>query len=119
MKRLIPFAIAAFVACSRVGPDDDVVGLGNAANDARNPVAACGYCGVVGGRNDVKHLCSDSAAAWSEMVSCICSDGCAADCASDWCARLDDVAYADASTACNDCAITSCWSEVLSCSGAM
>lgn len=81
-------------------------------------VSACGFCADVGGKNDVKKLCTQSKQAWDTMVEAICSTKCAPECSADWCARLGDVTYSNASAACNDCAVAKCWPEISSCSSA-
>lgn len=83
-----------------------------------HPVASCGYCADAAGKNDVKHLCAASAAAWDAMVKCICADSCAGPCGADWCARLSDVAYTNASDACEACVEAACWPELIVCGGA-
>lgn len=101
-------------------PEIGAAGLeGLAKPGGRQHGAACGFCADVAGKNDLKHLCPDSKTAWDGMVNCVCMDKCSAECGADWCARLGDVAYSDASDACNNCAISKCWAQLSACSDAM
>jgi hypothetical protein len=94
-----------------------------------HPAASCVFCADTGGKNDVKHLCSQSAAAWKNLETCLCQTHCASVCGNDWCARLGDVNYPNASDECNACAIApdippdagtaGCYDELVGCSDAM
>lgn len=89
--------------------------------------STCGFCADVGGKNDLKKLCSLSSAAWDAMAACICQKRCALECGSDWCAQLGSANYKNASDACNACATapngdggpgSGCIDEVLACADA-
>src|SRR5262245_10326134 len=125
MKSSIPVAISFLslltFACNHL--EEDVGRLDVAMSDAvrkeGHPLASCVFCADVGGRNDVKKLCPASVQAWNDLVACACSTACAGPCGADWCARVNDVAYTNASDACNDCSIAACAAELSTCSSAM
>ena len=83
-----------------------------------HPAASCVHCADTSGKNDAKHLCPASADAWDALIECTCAGPCSALCGADWCARLDDPNYTNASDDCNDCAVSWCWAEILGCSSA-
>jgi hypothetical protein len=106
--------------CADAGVDacDEDGGPGLEGMSAKaHPLASCVFCADVGGRNDVKHLCPASAVAWDAMVACICGT-CSGACGSDWCARLADVQYTNASASCDACYLPACAAELNACSAA-
>ena len=127
MKYAVAFLFCLTVICSCVAAaSPQIAGIQVpvqlASAGQHRALAACVFCADVMGRNDLKKLCPDSVTAWNELVGCAgCSGGgaCSDLCLTDWCAQLDNVAYVNASDACNNCIIAACWPELAACSSAM
>ena len=112
--------IVAALALAGCPPhDDDAAPQQAPVAEAQGQHAVpCVYCADVSGRPDTKHLCPASAVAWDALVACVCETSCSAPCGSDWCARLDDPHYTNASDECNGCAVAMCYPELSACSSA-
>src|SRR5262249_2714831 len=120
LRALTVSVIAVFVLVACGAPGDATfpeLRLPPAAASA-HPAASCGLCADVSGKNAIKKLCAQSAAAWDALVACACTTKCGAECGADWCARLDNVTYTNASDACNNCIVAQCYPELMACSTA-